>query len=106
MKPTAALMKRLTGLCMAAERLQPELRDAMAVLERHRLPEARDAAEWARAALALLARGRAHLLEALLPCGWGEGFWPEVLRCASALARGQEPPEPLQWLPNWPHNRA
>lgn len=79
------------------ERLPPELRTALAVLERHRVPGPEDASDWARAALVLLAHGRPRLLEAALPVGWCEGFWPEVLRATAALAAGRDPPTPLDW---------
>ncbi|MFN4005850.1 MAG: hypothetical protein ACK4MJ_07780 [Hylemonella sp.] len=79
------------------ERLPPELREALAVLERHRVPEPEDAAEWAQAVLVLLAHDQAHILEAMLPAGWCTGFWPEALRCTLALAQGHQAPQPLDW---------
>lgn len=84
---------------MPAKPLSPEVRHALAVLERCRIAGPEDAAEWARAALVLIEAGRHWLAEATLPAGWCLGFWPEVLRATAALARGHDPPPPLNWTP-------
>ncbi|TSE26912.1 hypothetical protein Tsedi_00622 [Tepidimonas sediminis] len=91
---------------MAAERLPPSVLGAARRLEALGLGDPRMAAEAAPDVLALLDHDRAGLLELVLPTITMTGWQTELLRCVAALARGQEPPEPLQWLPNWPHNRA
>ncbi|TSE20750.1 hypothetical protein Talka_00413 [Tepidimonas alkaliphilus] len=88
------------------ERLQPHVLEAARRLEALQLGDPRKAAEAAPDVLALLDHGRAGLLELVLPTIAVTGWQAELLRCVVALARGQEPPEPLQWLPNWSQNCA
>lgn len=88
------------------ERLAPPVLEAARRLEALRLGDPRVAAVAARDALVLLDHGRAGLLELVLPTIATAGWQAELLRCAVALARGQEPPEPLDWLPQKCRSKA